>query len=284
MVKYDVVIIGAGPSGIFLARKLFQLGKKIAIFEKSNNIGGRLATRRFKNHTFNIGVNSFESTVKELNEMVQAGIENETLIRDGVRISAKDSITSWTKALVENIEVHKKSKLQKIEFGDNENILHFEGHDCVATKDLILTTPAPQAKEVFDSSGLDSNALNKATYKSSIIYMIELDRKLEQLKEFHVIQHVEKDKLHFYLLEFEENWNEKSKEELREEFDESFKPIESYVHKWKYAKVDKSISSDHQFDFKSKSVYLAGDYFFGSDMDASILSAQNILDNVYYPQ
>ena len=180
---------------------------------------------------------------------------------------------------MENIEVHKKAKLEKLECGENENILHFDGHESVASKDVVVTIPAPQAKEVLENSGLNASSFEKVTYKSSIIYMVELEKELKDLKEFHTLQHVKKDNLHFYLLEFEEDWNEKSKEDLREEFDEIFKPIESYVHKWKYAKVDKSISSDHQFDFKSNSIYMAGDYFFGSDMDASILSAQNILDN-----
>ena len=86
----------------------------------------------------------------------------------------------------------------------------------------------------------------------------------------------------YYLLQLEEDWNEKTKEELREEFDETFRPVESYVHKWRYAKVDKTISSDHQLALKDKGVYLTGDYFFGNDMDASVLASQHILDNVFH--
>ena len=282
MRKYDVAIIGAGPSGIFCARKLQEAGKKVAIFEKSNNIGGRLATRRFKDHVFNIGVNSFQSTVDELNEMVEAGIENETLIRDGVEVKAHDSITSWTKSLVEKIETHRKHHLESIEVGENENILHFSGDDeDVAAKDIVLAVPAPQAIEILKASNLKLSPLSKVSYSSAIFYMVAMDRELGEVKEFKVLQHVKKD-LDYYLLSFEEDWSEKSKEELREEFDEVFQPVESYVHKWKYAKVDKTISSDHQLGLKDKGIYLTGDYFFGNDLDSSVLASQHILDNVFH--
>ena len=42
----DVVIIGAGMSGLICAQVLQHAGLNVAIFEKSRGVGGRMATRR----------------------------------------------------------------------------------------------------------------------------------------------------------------------------------------------------------------------------------------------
>lgn len=280
MDKLDVAIIGCGPSGIHCARKLHSAGKKVAIFEKSRNVGGRLASRRFNGHIFNVGVNSFHSTAEELNEMVEHGIENESLIRDGVEIKATSAITDWTKALVEGLDVRLQSKIEKIETGENENILQFENGESIAAKDVIVTAPAPQTYDLLKASGITLEKLKKVHYSSAIFYMLALDHELSDLAEFRVLHHVKNGK-DFYLLEFLEDWTEKSREELREEFDEAFQPIESHVHKWKYAKVQKPISSDFQMALKNKSIYLTGDYFYGDNMDSAVLSAQSVLENVF---
>ena len=280
MEKIDVAIIGAGPSGIFSARKLAQAGKKVAIFEKSGNIGGRLASRRLDGHIFNFGVNSFHSTAEELNEMVEHGIASETLIRDGVEIKATSAITDWTKGLVKGLDVRLRQEVERIDVGENENVLYLKGFEPVAAKDVILTAPAPQAARILKASGLDAPQLEKVRYSSAIYYMLSTERELGELAEFDVLQHVKKEK-HFYLLSFQEDWTEKPREELREEFDEVFQPVESHVHKWRYAKVAKPISSDCQMMLKNKAIYLTGDYFYGDNMDSAVLSAQGVLDEVF---
>lgn len=286
MEKLDVAIIGAGPSGIFCARRLASSGKKVALLEKSRNIGGRLASRRFDGHVFNFGVNSFHSTADELNEMVEHGIASETLIRDGVEVSATAAITDWTKGLVKGLDVRLGHLVEKIQVGDNENIITFSGSELapMAAKDIIISAPAPQAAKILMDSGLPAGSLEQVEYSSAIYYMLSLKRELEEVAEFQIVQHVHhsKDDKHFYLLAFEEDWSEKSREELREEFDEVFRPIESHVHKWKYAKVKKGISSDEQMLFKNKGIFLTGDYFYGDNMDSAVLSAQGVLDDIFH--
>ena len=41
MQKYDVIIIGAGPGGIFSAFELRDSGKSIAVFESGNELSKR---------------------------------------------------------------------------------------------------------------------------------------------------------------------------------------------------------------------------------------------------
>ena len=42
---YDVIIIGAGLSGSFIARKINRSGFKTLLIEKSTTIGGRFSTK-----------------------------------------------------------------------------------------------------------------------------------------------------------------------------------------------------------------------------------------------
>ena len=46
---YDVIIIGAGPAGIFTALELADKGLKILIVEKGQDIRERIATSHNKN-------------------------------------------------------------------------------------------------------------------------------------------------------------------------------------------------------------------------------------------
>ena len=45
MNSFDVIIIGAGASGLSAGRNLIEAGKKILILEGRSRIGGRLFTR-----------------------------------------------------------------------------------------------------------------------------------------------------------------------------------------------------------------------------------------------
>ena len=282
MQKYDVAIIGAGPAGLFCARKLHSNSKEIAVFEKTGHIGGRLATKVVDGHRFNVGVNSFGSTVDELNEMIEAGIADEILIRDGVEIKPGNAISDWTEKLAKDLEVRKRHKVEKIMVGENENILEFDDQESVAAKDVIITVPAPQAAKMLEASGMEAKELRKAKYSSLIHYMFSSKEEIKDPADFKVLHHVKEDGKHFYLMAFTKDWSDKPSDILREEFDLAFKPLESYVRKWKYAKVTRPISSDCQMALKEKSIYLAGDYFFGDKMDSAILSSQTILEDTFH--
>jgi phytoene dehydrogenase-like protein len=54
-VEYDDVVIGAGAGGLTAALLLAQLGRRVALVEKSGDIGGSLARFRCRGHEFDSG-------------------------------------------------------------------------------------------------------------------------------------------------------------------------------------------------------------------------------------
>ena len=47
---YDIIIIGGGISGLFLAYKLLNTNLKIIILEGNNDVGGRIQTIKKKRY------------------------------------------------------------------------------------------------------------------------------------------------------------------------------------------------------------------------------------------
>jgi len=56
--------------------------------------------------------------------------------------------------------------------------------------------------------------------------------------------------------------------------------IDTHAHKWRYSTVKESLDSKFQLIHKEKNVWLAGDYFFGNDLNAAVTSAKALLRHV----
>ena len=71
MDKYDLIIIGAGPSGLALAQCVSKLNKKILILEKENVIGGCHRVRRVDGLFTEHGPRIYSSTYKVFNKLLR---------------------------------------------------------------------------------------------------------------------------------------------------------------------------------------------------------------------
>jgi len=69
-VKYDVVVIGAGVAGLTAARKLQESGKKVAVLEARERIGGRVATDQTSfSRPFDLGAHWFHQEEPGQNQL-----------------------------------------------------------------------------------------------------------------------------------------------------------------------------------------------------------------------
>lgn len=67
--KTDVVIIGAGPTGLTAAYQLDKLGKKTVVLEKDRLVGGIARTENYKGYGVDIGGHRFYTKVPEVEAM-----------------------------------------------------------------------------------------------------------------------------------------------------------------------------------------------------------------------
>ena len=70
----QVVVIGAGLAGLCAARDLVDAGHSVTVLEKSRASGGRCATRRIGDATFDHGAQFFTARSAELTAMVEQWI------------------------------------------------------------------------------------------------------------------------------------------------------------------------------------------------------------------
>ena len=78
--NFDVIIVGAGLSGSYLARKIKELGLNTLIIEKSKGIGGRFSTKPVGRGIADYGCQYLKPKTKELSELIQS-LKNKNLIK-----------------------------------------------------------------------------------------------------------------------------------------------------------------------------------------------------------
>ncbi|DAB27672.1 MAG: hypothetical protein A2513_09980 [Sulfurimonas sp. RIFOXYD12_FULL_33_39] len=90
MQKSDVVIIGAGVSGLIAGIKLLQGGKSVNIIEKESEVGGQCRSERFSvkddEYRFDYGGHRFITNNKELLDFV------EEILGDNLLVSQRSSV------------------------------------------------------------------------------------------------------------------------------------------------------------------------------------------------
>ena len=84
---YDLVIIGAGPSGLTAAYELSDSDKKVIILEKKSQVGGLAETKVFGNYRYDIGPHRFFTKNKEVYELFL-----KMLGKDAVEVNRKTRI------------------------------------------------------------------------------------------------------------------------------------------------------------------------------------------------
>ena len=78
--EFDIIIVGAGLSGSYLAGKIKKLGLNTLIIEKSKGVGGRFSTKPVGRGIADYGCQYLKPKTKELSELIQS-LENKNLIK-----------------------------------------------------------------------------------------------------------------------------------------------------------------------------------------------------------
>lgn len=163
------LIIGAGISGLLTGKILSQAGHEVTVLEKSRGIGGRMATRRFKNGVFDHGAQFFTARDPQFQRWVDLWVQegtarewthnfsNSGAIPDGSghpRYRGMNGMTSIAKGLSQCLDIHLQTRVVSISNdGERWNAQTDRGIDFSANQ-LVLTAPVPQSLSLLKTGGV----------------------------------------------------------------------------------------------------------------------------------
>jgi predicted NAD/FAD-dependent oxidoreductase len=165
----SVAVIGAGISGLFVARTLRDSGFPVTVFDKGRGVGGRMATRRTDDGLrFDHGAQYFTVRDKRFARHVQSWLAHEIVARWNGRIGIINNgkisrsernhdryvgipaMNSVCKHLARDVTVHTGTRVFKLTRFGALWTLHDENGTQLGDFDwTIVTPPAPQAAELL---------------------------------------------------------------------------------------------------------------------------------------
>jgi len=189
------VILGAGISGLLAARELQAAGWQVVVLDKSREVGGRMATRRVENGTFDHGAQFFTVRDERFGSLVEGwlgegvveewsrgfadakGKQNE----DGhPRYRGSRGMSSIPNHLARGLDIRTGERVAEVDLRDGAWEARTGPGSRVAGAALLLTAPVPQSLALFeDGSALSEEArrrLAEISYSPCLALMALMDR------------------------------------------------------------------------------------------------------------
>lgn len=180
----DYAVIGAGISGLMLARRLQASGAFVVVLEKSRGYGGRLATKRVGEAVFDQGAQFFTARDAEFAAQTEAwraaGWVAEWPGQSPGRLVGRPAMTSVPKALAEGLDIRREHKVTAANrLADGTWELAIENQTPVRAGRLLLTSPVPQSLALLAAGGLIlpaavHDSLSRLTYHPCLALLVVL--------------------------------------------------------------------------------------------------------------
>lgn len=299
---WDNVIIGAGLSGLILARRLVESGREVLVIEKSKSVGGRMATRRDGDATFDHGA---QHTSLFFAQYFNDGFWKPWFSSDGeIKFSVNQGINKVGKHLAQGLEIRLNEKVVNLK-SDGHTTIYLESGDIVSARKIYLTCPVPQSVDLLKAAHISyPEILDQIQYAQALVGLFRLDSECEYIKNFTFAENVGlgifsvsnqqskgvSESLAFTVVmdpKFSENYFDKddagnlfliencfasflmSKFNINE-FD--FTIIRSQLKKWKYSHPLNNLGVDY-LALSEKNIFLIGDGFAGGSLAKTAASA-----------
>jgi|688.fasta_scaffold97373_3 renalase len=306
--KKKVLIIGAGISGITFARGLPSDSFEVTLFDKSQGVGGRIATRRFEESKWDHGVPWIEPNLVPIEDK-QAWL---SVLKPvwGIsfpRLIAPEGLTQLPKSLCSTFTVCKGCKVVRLEISEETSSWSIEDDKGgrYSGDILILTMPAPQAHELL----LKSNLLEPTgwdCFLSQIVYrpqMVALGKspasfpslwKLTEVGPFELIldngkKGINKSQGFFtaylntsFSREHFEDSDETALELIRHQLKTQFdlEPEHLEIKRWRYSQTTHSLKENFLIAKTPLPLFFIGDGLAGGQLAGAIHSATRLAQHL----
>lgn len=163
----EIVIVGAGLSGIMAARMLTEAGKSVVLLDKGRSPGGRLATRRLGGGQADHGAQFFTARDARfqtiVREWITAGYAFEwsrgwsdgslSATRDGhPRYALRAGMNDLARRLAVGLDVRTDVHVDKVRKMPGGWQVEDESGGVVRASTVIMTPPVPQSLEILRRS------------------------------------------------------------------------------------------------------------------------------------
>lgn len=188
----DVIIIGAGISGLLCANELRQAGLSVRLVDKGRGLGGRMATRRMAGGCLDHGAQYFtvrdERFQKYVDQWLEAGVVKEwfchlpedTNPAGYPRYCGLNGMNDAPKHLGRDLDVHSSQHVTELSRDTDLWIVRTTAGESFLARHLVVTAPLPQALNLLDTTGLryangDTDVLRAVRYERGLATMAILD-------------------------------------------------------------------------------------------------------------
>lgn len=174
----DVLIIGAGISGLLCASELRQRGFSVRILDKGRGLGGRMATRRMAGGRLDHGAQFFTVRDRRLQAYADQWLAD-GVIKEWFRHAPEDSngdghprycgihgMTDVAKHLAKDLDVQTSEQVVELVRDLDLWVARTQSGHAFTAKHLIITTPLPQALALLSTTGIDCVGERTAAFQS----------------------------------------------------------------------------------------------------------------------
>lgn len=190
----DVIVIGAGLSGLVAAGKLNASGYRAIVLDKGRGVGGRLATRRMDGAVFDHGAQYFTVQDPGFHAIVQDWQESAivrpwatgfaltdgTLKLDGQeRFCGVSGMTAIAKHLARKLDVHLNATVVRLAAEGDGWKVTTENAESFTSRALLLTPPVPQSLQLLATGNVPladriKNELEQIEYVPCLALLVYL--------------------------------------------------------------------------------------------------------------
>ena len=299
---FDVIIVGSGLAGSYLARKLHLRGFNTLIIEKSKSIGGRLSTKPVGSGLADYGCQYLIPKTEQLSTLIQE-LETKKIIKKSNLFKNKSSYIApyGMNKIPQYLSLGIKTLLnQKVESlkRTRTNWEIITDSFSLRSKALALTMPINQVVELLQLNDSELKKLPMSKYKSFFTITLQSENQINRkvvssIKNApwicnNLLKGIE-NKKNIYTINLSQEFSDSLLDLKNSEKDKILKDFllnigfenhsHSRLHFWKYAFSEDQNNTTNYFD-KNKMLGLCGDSFSVGQANGAIVSAERTFKDI----